>query len=368
MSKKVFISLGDLSATNYIYEIFREGFQDLQIYGITDERLRSIGFKSIGDVSQLSVVGLLEVVPKLMEIRRLFHKAVEELKSSDVLVACDAPGFNLRLIKKARELGVRKVIYFISPQVWAWKPGRAKVIAEFVDDLIVILPFEVDIYKKFTRKGFRVHYTGHPLVDMVKPTVSEGEFRKLARIERDFVGLMPGSRWGEVKRHTPFLRAVVETLLKRFGDLKFVVPTFETFEGFLKGEFSNLPVRVLTNSSYDVMHYSRVSIIASGTASLEASLALNPHVVFYKVNPITLFLAKRLVKVSHISLTNLILKREVVPEFVNGEPAEVANSTAELLEEAHTQRSDFALLREILGPPGVIRRLRKLFGELIYDA
>ena len=364
---RIFISIGDISAANYIYEVFREGFEGLKLVGITDERLESIGIESAGRISDLSVVGIAEVIPRLPKIRKIYRRALEELKRCDVLIACDAPGFNLRLIKDARRIGVRRVIYFISPQVWAWKPGRAKTIAKLCDHVVVILPFEVDIYRKF--EGVKVHYVGHPLVDLVRPGVSEEEFRRRLDLRGKIVNLMPGSRWGEIKRHASVLKEVV----KKLEGFEFVLPTFPEFEAYLKEQLGSLPIRVITERSlplpaYSSMFYSELSVIASGTSSLEAALALNPHIVFYKVSPITYVLGRLLVKVPFVSLPNLVLRRGVVPEFINEKPDRIARKVHELLlspEEREEQREAFKRLREKLGREGVVDKLRKLFSELI---
>ena len=349
-----------------MYEIFREFPLHISLSGITEERLESIGVKSVGRVSDISVVGFTEVLPALRRIRRVYREAVKELGSCDVFIACDAPGFNLRLIKEARKVGVRKVIYFISPQVWAWKPSRARTVARYCDDLVVILPFEVGIYRKLTSSSFRVHYVGHPLVDMVSPSVPEGEFIKRVGLGEKFINLMPGSRWGEIKRHAPLLKEVME----RVEGFEFVVPSFERFRGYLSDA---LGVRVVTPEelpypSYCCMAYSEISLIASGTASLEAALLLNPHVVFYKVNPLTYVVAKALVRVPHVSLPNLILGGRVVPEVINGGVGEVVREMERLIYDEGRRREQverFAELREKLGGKGVIGRLRELFAELL---
>ncbi|RLJ70613.1 lipid-A-disaccharide synthase [Hydrogenivirga caldilitoris] len=371
MSVKVFLSVGDISAANYLYEILKEGFEDFEFLGITNTRLESIGIKSVGQISELSVVGIAEVLPRLLKIRRLYKRSIEVLRDCDVLIACDAPGFNLRLIKEARRMGVEKVVYFISPQVWAWKPGRAKIIAEYVDDLIVILPFEVEIYRNFESGKFKVHYVGHPLVDMVKPSVSREEFYRILGIDEEPVNLMPGSRWGEVKRHSSILKEVVKNLQGRVKD--FILPTFEDFREYIEDSFSGLPVKVITDRdvsypSYNSMFYSKLSIVASGTSSLEAALAYNPHIVFYSLNPLTYMLARFLVRVEYVSLPNLILNEEVIPELINKSPSQITRAAITLLEEdkeRERMRYRFGELKSRLGGKEVIVRLRSLFRELL---
>jgi len=355
--KRVFISLADRSASNYLYEILKEGFEDYEIYGLTDEKLEKVGVKSVERYSEISTVGLLEAVPKVFKFLKIYKKILENLKFTDTLIACDAPALNLRLIKDARKLGVKKIIYFISPQVWAWKPQRAEIIANYCDHLIVILPFERKIYKKFP--NLRVHYVGHPLVDLVKPTKTKDEFLK--NFKKEPLPLLLGSREGEVKRHAKLFKGELEDLRKKFEILS---PTFKEYSEFIEKE---LKVKTLSyeKASYDCFFYSRASIVASGTASLEAGIAGNPHVVYYRVNPITYFLGRKLVKVPYISLVNLLLKEEIIPEFVQKGSREILKGFEEVYRNEEKIREKLAMLRFILGEKFVIKRIRELFWEIV---
>ncbi len=370
--KRVFISLGDISARNYIYEIFKEGFENFEIFGLSDEKLESIGIKKVEDFKNISVVGIAEVIPKIFKIRKIFKKVLESLKNVDVLIVCDAPGFNLRLIKEAKRSGVKKVIYFISPQVWAWGEGRIKTIVEFSDHIIVILPFEKEIYERYSHK-VSVHYVGHPLVDMVRPVLSEEEFRRKFDLYEDFINIMPGSRWSEIKRHVPLLKELINFFERR--KLLSVIPTFEEFKKFISENIKSERVKIITEEdipypSYPAMHYSKFSVIASGTASLEASISLNPHMVFYKVNPITYLIGKKIVKVPYISLPNIILNRKVVPELINTSLNELISEAEKFLSDERilkAQRESFKEIKNRLGNNGVIERLRKLFLNILSD-
>ncbi len=363
---KVFLSLGDLSAANYIHAIFGEGFEDVELIGITDARLESIGVRRVASVEEVSVVGIMEVLPRIPKVIRVLRKVRDSLRGCDVLIACDAPSFNFRVIRMARGLGVRRVVYFISPQVWAWRSGRAKTIADLCDHLVVILPFEVDIYRPFEGRSFRVHYVGHPLVDLVRPGCSPEELRKKIGVKGDFLNLMPGSRWSELRKHIPLLKAVLESL-----QVSAVVPTFPSYRRFIEKNLSG--ARVITEEeaplpAYSSMFYSRCSLIASGTASLEASLAGSPHLVFYRVNPITLWVGRKIVKVPHISLPNILLQRKVVPELINPSPENLLRETLNLWEKdsvRRVQREAFSEIRRLLGEEGVVERLRNLFRDLL---
>ncbi|MFN3975904.1 MAG: lipid-A-disaccharide synthase [Aquificaceae bacterium] len=366
----IFVSLGERSASNYVYNIFKD-IKGISLYGITDERLESIGFKSLARIEDLSVVGIVEALPKVPYVYRLWKRIEELLPEMDALILCDAPAFNLPLLKRARGK-VKKVIYFISPQVWAWKEGRARIISELADHLIVILPFEVEFYKKYAREGFKVHFVGHPLVDLAKPTMGEEEVKRLAGSER-YLALLPGSRWSEIKRHVPYLRSLLECLRPH---MPLLIPTFESFKDYVQEGLRDFPVKVFTprdmeNPSYNLMAYAHLTVLASGTAELEASLLGSPHVVFYKVNPLTYLLGRLLVKVKYVALTNLVLQREVVPEFVQKSPEELCKKVKSLLEDEGLRESmkmDFERLRYILGGDGALERLRSLFLQILYEA
>jgi len=369
MTSRVFISVGDISAANYLYEIFR-GIEGLpEIYGITDDRLESIGFKSAGRIEDISVTGFIEVFPRLLAVRRIFKRSLEILQNCDVLVACDAPGFNIPLIKRARKLGVKKIIYFISPQVWAWKRGRAETITRYSDHIVVILPFEVEIYRSIGAK--KVHYEGHPLVDLVRADLNKGELMNLISADGDLLALLPGSRWSELKKHIPYLKKVLEHLGRE--RVFPVIPTFERFRGYIEKALEGKGVKVITerdlkNPAYEVMSSSLCGLIASGTASLEAALLGLPHGIFYRVNPITYWAARLVVSIDSINLPNILLGKRVVPELINESPEKTAGEVLRLIGDRNlrdTQRKEFERLRGMLGGEGVIERLKRLFIELL---
>ncbi|MFN3813884.1 MAG: lipid-A-disaccharide synthase [Aquificaceae bacterium] len=366
---KVFVSLAEISASNYIYHIFKD-IRGFELYGITDRKLESIGFKSVASIEDLSVVGIVEAIPKVPYVLRLYKKLEDLLPCMDAIILCDAPAFNLPLLKRIKGK-VKKVIYFISPQVWAWKSQRANLISSLVDHLIVLFPFELEFYQAYRKRGFNIHYVGHPIVDIVKPTLSREEVARILGSE-NLLGLLPGSRWSEIKRHAPYLRKVYEMIYQEHG-LFGALPTFETFREFLEEIFHGLPVGLITEKnsptpSYDVMSYSVASLIASGTADLEASLLLNPHIVFYKVNPITYLIGKRLARVKNIALTNLVLQKNAVPEVIQRGWKELYFYSKKLLLEdkvRHAMVEDFKELRGLLGGYGVLDKLRELFLSLL---
>jgi len=343
---RVFVSLADRSAANYAYHLFKEGFEDFTFVGLTDERLERLGFESLGGYEQLSAVGFTEALTRLPAFLKLRRRLLEEALKSDAVLLCDAPALNLYLLKELKKLGAKKVFYFIPPQVWAWREKRAELVKK-ADAVITLLPFEFKLFKSL---GARVYYEGHPLVDLVKPT---GKLRP----PPGTVGLLPGSREGELKRHLPLLKEVTRRLKRPF-----VVPTLPPFTERVKQALPKALVLSYDGASYDVFYGAEFSLIASGTASLEAGLAGHPHAVFYRVSPITYFLARRLVKVPFVSLVNLLLNRPVVPELLQKGPDELVRALEEV--DRSAVKEELKELKELLGPPGVLGRLRELFREL----
>ncbi|ADC88764.1 lipid-A-disaccharide synthase [Thermocrinis albus DSM 14484] len=365
---KVLISLADRSAALYIRHIIK-GLEGIEFYGVTDSSLEELGVKRLASVDDLSVVGFWEALPRIPKAIGLLRKIEEMAEKMDVLVLCDAPAFHLPLLKRVRKKA-KKIIYFIPPQAWAWKEERARVVTQYADEIVVILPFEVDFYRKW---GKEVHYVGHPLVDLAKPTLTQQQVVEKVGTEK-YVAVLPGSRWSEIKRHAPYLRPVLDMLYKETG-LYLVVPTFEAFLPYLQKEWKDLPVKFFTPSSLpepsrNIMSYAKAGIIASGTADLEASLLSCPHVTFYRTHLITYLIGKRLARVSYIALTNLVAGRQVVPELVQKSPSELYNTFRQLInspELLSQQKEYFGEMRNILGPEGVLDRLRSLFLQLFYE-
>ncbi|WP_029552341.1 lipid-A-disaccharide synthase [Thermocrinis jamiesonii] len=358
---KVFVSVVDRSSSNYIYIIMKD-FNSVEFWGITDENLESIGFKSVGRLDELSVVGLWEAIPKIPTVIKLLRRIEKLAGEMDAVILCDAPAFNLLLLKRIREKA-KKIIYFISPQVWAWKEERAKLISKLADYLIVILPFEVEFYKRYGKEAI---FVGHPLVDLAKPTLPEEKVKSLIDWD-EYIVILPGSRWSEIKNHARYLRRAYQAIYEK-TKLPAVIPTFESFRRKLEDMFEDLPVRVFTaldleQPNYNLSAYAKFGLVASGTAELELSLLGVPHVVFYRVNPITYCIGKRLVKVKNIALTNLILEESVIPEVVQRPWQDLVEAFMNMDFEA--QKRAFLRLRERLGGEGSIERLRAKLREIL---
>jgi len=358
---KVFVSVGERSASNYIHAIMKD-FNSVEFWGITDESLERIGFKSVGKLEDLSVVGLWEAIPRIPTVLKLLRRIESLAENMDAIILCDAPAFNLRLLKRIRKK-VKKVIYFISPQVWAWKEKRAEVISKLADHILVILPFEVDFYKKYNKEAI---FVGHPLVDLAKPTLPEEKVKSLLDWDQ-YIVILPGSRWSEIRNHAKYLKEAYQAIYRE-TKLPAVIPTFESFKRKLEEVFDDLPVRVFTaldieQPNYNLSAYAKFGLVASGTAELELSLLGVPHVVFYRVNPITYCVAKRLVKVKNVALTNLVWGESVIPEVVQRPWQDLVEASLKI--DFESQKRVFPKLKKKLGGEGSIERLRAKFRELL---
>jgi len=349
----LFLSVGDLSAANYVVNILKhlkEKPQALNISGITDKRMEELGVKSVANIKDLNLVGIVEVLPKIFKIKKIMKRSLEAANNSRWVMLCDAPGFNFRLMKNLKH---NNIIYFISPQVWAWKPQRVKEIVNHVKHLIVILPFELDIYKPYENEHFKVHYFGHPLLDIIKPSSVQKE---------NIIAMLPGSRNSEFKRHIGLLEEVAYYIYKTFH-MKSLIPVASTVDYPI---YSKDYIETTIESSLDVMKKAKFGIIASGTASLEASLLGLPHIIFYRLNPITLKIAKRLVKSKYIGLPNIIMDKEIIPELIQPSKEDIIKKASYYLENPKNiedMKESLKLLRERLYPENATEKI----ADFIYD-
>ena len=377
--RKIFLSVGEVSGDNYASELAKR-LLDFQLIGITGTKMEKVGVESIANINEISVVGITEIIPKYFKIREVFKKSLEELKKGvDLVVVVDFPGFNIKLLKEAKKLGI-KTVYFISPQVWAWGKKRIPKIVENTDLLISILPFEKDYYSDYIGKDFRFEYVGHPLLDIVKIEETEESFKNKLNIPKwkKVFGLLAGSREGEIKNILPTLLKVAEKLLIRFPYLYFVIPTIDSLVGKVQNlveNFPSLPVKVISTNefkypAYEVMDKSVFSIITSGTATLEAAIIGKPFALVYKVSPITYRIAKLLVSVNYVGLPNLISGKEVVKEFIQNDFTvdNLVNYTTYILKDKNKYyeiEQNLKYIKGKLGNKGAIERASKLIIEML---
>lgn len=347
---------GDIQAGRLVKELKRI-VPDLYIWGIGGPKMREQGVELISDITDLAVVGFWEVLKDYRRIRRVFYKILEQINTRypDAVVLVDYPGFNLRLAEKISSLRI-PIIYYISPQVWAWGKGRVKKIKELVTKMIVIFPFEKEFYQK---EGVPVEFVGHPIIDILAERSSKrDEFRKELGIQpaERLIGILPGSREQEVRRHLPiFLEAS-----KMIRNARFVIgAAFSGIDG--KG------IPVFVGRAYDIMEASDLILTSSGTATLETACFGTPMVVIYKLNWLTYIFIRRMIKIPNIAMVNVISGKRVVPELIQSmaNPRNIAREAERILKDPQSVRQELAKVREKLGSPGAVQRAARIICEHI---
>lgn len=342
---------GDLHGSNLIREIKKlDNTADIRCWG--GDKMQAAGGELVKHYRDLAFMGFTEVLMNLRTIFRNLRFCKEDILAykPDTLILIDYPGFNLRIAKWAREQGL-KVIFYISPQVWAWKEGRVKMMKECIDKMLVILPFEKDYFKN--KWNWDVEYVGHPLVEVVEAKQVEPAPAVFA--SKPIIALLPGSRKQEILKKLPIMLEVSP----RFPDHQFVVAKApgleESFYDELMKDYNN--VSYVSNKTYDLLRQSKAALVTSGTATLETALFAVPEVVCYKGSPISYEIAKRVIKVKYISLVNLIMDKLVVKELIQHELT-VENLHRELNDllnnpERQAQlKKDYSDLRKLLSEGG----------------
>ena len=345
---------GDLHASNLIKSIIKKDpTAEFRFWG-GDLMKEVVGLAPVKHYKDLAFMGFLEVAKNIGTILKniKFCKTDLENYQPDVLILVDYPGFNLRIAEFAKKLGI-KVVYYISPQLWAWKEGRVEKIKKFVDEMLVILPFEKDFYKKHQVDA---HFVGHPLLDAIEdlPEINTEQFKKDHLLnEKEIIALLPGSREQEVTKMLELMLSV----RPYFKDYQFVIAGAPSLPKEFYQKFVDENVHFVSNRTYDLLRCSRVALVTSGTATLETALLNIPEVVCYKSSTISYEIGKRVVKnIKYISLVNLIMDEEIVTELIQKELT-TENLVRELNhilkgEKRNQMLSDFEKLQNKLGGKG----------------
>ncbi|MBO4233848.1 lipid-A-disaccharide synthase [Riemerella anatipestifer] len=308
----------------------------------------------------LAFMGFVEVVQNLGTILRNIKFCKEDIRNfrPDVLILVDYPGFNLRIAKFAKKLGI-KVVYYISPQLWAWKEGRVNTIKKYVDEMLVILPFEKDFYKKHQ---IEAHFVGHPLLDALSdlPPIDIQNFRKEHQLsDKKIIALLPGSREQEVKK----MLSIMLSVRSEFKDYQFVIAGAPSLPKSFYESYDR-EVSFISNKTYDLLRCSDAALVTSGTATLETALLEVPEVVCYRGSKISYEIAKRLIKhIKYISLVNLIMDKEVVKELIQNElntPNLVKELKLILNENRANLLFDYKILKEKLGGKGASEKAAEI--------
>jgi lipid-A-disaccharide synthase len=365
---------GEASGDMYGAEVARalqKQFPGCHIYGLGGQRMREAGVELEGDISRTAVVGPFEAITYLGSLYRVFRKLAERVEDEPPIAAIliDFPDFNLRLAKRLKQARI-PVIYYISPQVWAWREGRVKQIRNLVDKMLVIFPFEEELYRQ---AGVDVEFVGHPLIDMVRPSTSKERFCRTHSLDpaKPIVALLPGSRRKEVRYILPTICEAADRIRSAKPDTQFVLPMATGLDQrLLETIIGARSITIVRDETYNAVRYARAAIVASGTATLEAALLGTPEVIVYRISAATWFLGKFLLKVRLFGIVNIILGEEVVPELFQNRftPEAVATTTLRLMDDVWLQsriRGNYEQLRRQLGNGKVADRVAGVVSELV---
>jgi lipid-A-disaccharide synthase len=321
----------------------------IEFFGVGGERMRAAGCELLVDAREIAEVGIVEVVKHIPTIYRRFREVVAEAarRRPNAAVLIDFPDFNLRLARELHKRGV-PVIYYVSPQLWAWKQRRIERVRKYVDRMLVIFPFEEKFYRE---RGIKAEFVGHPLADLPPPEVTREQFAAEYKLDarRPWIALLPGSRRGEVSRIFPVLLRSAQLL---GSDYVYTVPVASTLDAEWMSSFlrshSGPPITLTRDARATLLH-ARAAAVTSGTSTLEAALIGTPFAMVYGVAPLTWELGRRLVKVDRFAIVNLIAERDVVPELVQDDftPQRVSQELRRLIPEGEARAAMLQGFREV---------------------
>jgi len=362
---------GDLNAAGLAKKIF-EINPDIKVSGVGGPLLASTGAQIYSDIKDFAVIGLFDVLMKLPKFFRLQKLILEKIKEEkpDAVVLVDFSGFNLRLAKKIN----KKIptIYYISPQVWASRPGRIKTIKKYIHKMIVLFKFEEEFYKKH---GIDAEFSGHPLLEIVKPTMEKKDFLKQLHIyeSKATITLLPGSRRQEIKNILPLMLQASLLIRKRITAVQFVVAKstqvdWDTYHR-ITHDF-NIDLKIIENRTYDCINIADFCLVASGTATLETAIMQKPFVVIYKMNFLNYLLYRPLVKLPFIGMVNIVAKRKIVPEFIQfqANPKRIAAEVVKILKSAselEQMQNSLSQVKYLLGEKGASLRAAKIIIDFL---
>src|SRR5579863_1304855 len=358
------ISAGEASGDMYAARLATalQKRMDVALFGMGGPQMRAAGVDVITDYSEVSVVGITEILSHLPSLVRAMRRLVSEAarRKPPFAILTDFPGFHLRLARKLRPLGVRN-IYYICPQFWAWRPWRVRVVRRRFAQALCIFPFEEAF---FGGAGIPTKFIGHPLVGAVQATQNREDFCRHNNLDPSLpvIAILPGSRHAELAQHMPVIREACQRIqAQRPAQFVLAATAHSNLAELQAGWNAALKVRVIENQTYNALAAADAAIVSSGTATVEAALLNAPMVVVYRVTPLTALLAKPLVRTRFFSMVNLIAERRVVPELIQKDftPAKVADATLRLLNDPRAReelRLGLAEVRKRLGPPGAVDR------------
>lgn len=350
---------GDLLGSRLMRAMRRKD-KNIEFYGVGGDTMEAEGLKSLYDISDLAVMGLTEVIPSIPKILKHIKETIADIQKvkPDVVVTIDSWSFSSRIHKALRKLklGIPQV-HYVAPQVWAWKKKRARTMYKYIDCLLTLFPYEP---KYFTPYKLDARFVGHPVIESEAIAADGSAFQKKFNIpeNKKIITILPGSRKNEVSRLLPVFMEAAQELHNADKDFYFVLPTVKTVANMVKQELQkyNLPVLVveIQQDRYGAFRASSAAIAASGTVALELAICDIPHIIAYKVAPLTAFLAKKFLHIQFVNLSNILLGREIIPELLQERcvKGNLRNYILELLRQEdlyHRQMEGFAKVRKILG-------------------
>ena len=333
---KIFVSAGEASGEHYgtlLIPAIRRLEPGAEFFGLGGQRMEALGFRRIVRAEDVAVMGITEVIRHMPKIYGEYRKLKASIRTEkpDAAILIDFPDVNLSLAKHLKRAGV-PVIYFVSPQLWAWKKYRIREVQRYVDRMLVIFPFEEQFYRE---RNVQATFVGHPLAELPLPTVSRETFARESGLDpsKGWIGLLPGSRAKELRLNLPEMLRTAELLSQnppvpaQSAGYEFLLPLAPTLTEAQRAEVhamlpqtpKTMPRITVTHDARATLHHARASIVASGTATVEAALIGNPFVVVYRVSPVTYAVAKRVVDVPHVAMVNLIAGTRSVPELIQGD-------------------------------------------------
>lgn len=355
--KKVLIIAGESSGDLHAAELIKASLAknpDLKFFGIGGDKMRAAGADIIIDNKALAVVGIIEVLTHFKVIKSAYRTIQAILKNNppDLLILVDYPGFNLRMAKFAKKHAV-KTLYFISPQLWAWKKGRIKIIQQCVDKIAVIFPFEVEFYRKH---HVDASYVGNPMIGEIHPTISKEQAYQVFNLspENPVIAILPGSRQSELKFIFETLLETAKKIQLTIPKVQFIIPLANHFnEEQLRPQIlrHGLDIRIVPRQLYNILQIADAALCVSGTVTLEVALMKTPFLILYKVNTLTYWMVRMLVTIDMIGLCNIVAGKKIAREFIqhDANPEDLSSEILRLLNDKHyreKQINDFANLRE----------------------
>lgn len=350
---------GDLLASRLMRAMISK-YPNTQFFGVGGEAMEREGLKSLFDIAELSVMGIFEVIPSIPRILKRIRQTICDIEKvkPDAVITVDSWSFSARIHKILRKKKLKILqIHYVAPQVWAWKKKRAYTMYKYIDLLLTLFPYEP---KYFTPYHLHTEFVGHPVIESPVRYGNRSEFRQRFNISDDskIMTLLPGSRKTEISRLLPVFLRAAETFFKTHPEYVFVLPTLQTVENQVKEltKDTELPLIILNTEAdrYDAFQSTDIAVAASGTVALELAIIDIPHIIAYKVSPLTAFLARHLLKIEFVNLTNILLGREVVPELLqeNCTQDKILYYVSELLKKKdlyERQQEGFAKLKTVLG-------------------